>query len=294
MLITILSSVMATSTVVMLEAEKDYAYERGSYQGRMTPVVSVERQIIEEGMLDYPYGIAAEYQTGNIYVSDQWENRVNVFDSDGKYLCEFGDNMDGSLSLAISENRVFVTQSWSNCVLVYDLNGTFITKLGSRGSGETQFIFPHGIAINEINGDMYVCDTNNNRIQIFSKEFPLNFQFGQGILDSPFDIELTNEYIYVLSNSEHFLHCFSYDFTQTHNTSLTSISKYLIHPLAFCIDGSDHFIISDKAQSAIIIFNQKGELVHTITDSVECPLGVALDSKGRILLVASHHHLLIF
>ena len=37
--------------------------------------------------------------------------------------------------------------------------------------------------------------------------------------------------------------------------------------------------------NAVVIFNQQGELVHTITDSVKEPNGVTLDSNGRIILV---------
>ena len=66
-------------------------------------------------------------------------------------------------------------------------------------------------------------------------------------------------------------------------------------PIVFCIDGSGHFIISDYFQDAFLIFNQQGELVRTITDSVYQPFAVTLDSKGRILCVLRYNNsLLIF
>ena len=175
---------------------------------------------------------------------------------------------------------------------VHDLNGTFITQLGSIG--ESRLYRPIGIAINEMNGDIYVCDSNNFKIQMFHKELPLIFQFGQGILKRPYDIKLTNEYIYVLSCSEPFLYSFTYDFTQTYSIGISSISKHLKGPRAFCIDGSGHFIVSDCPQNSIFIFNQHGELVRTITDSVKEPFGVTLDSNGRIVVVGYNHYLLIF
>ena len=264
-----------------------------AHKSGVTPVVRVGgKGSVKEGMLFLSYGVAVDYQTGNIYVSEVYNNRVQVFDSNGEYLYKFGDKMNYPYSIAISENRVFVSQYRTNCVLVHDLNGTLITQLGLIR--ESQFEHPIGIAINETNGDIYVCDRDNNRIQIFSKELPVKSHFGRGILKRPSDIKLTNKFIYVLSFCEPFLYSFTHDFTQTHNTAISSISKHLKLPYAFCIDGSGHFIISDYLRNAILIFNQQGESVYIITDSLSGPCGITLDSKGRILVVGYDHYLLIF
>ena len=263
-----------------------------AHKSGMTPVVRVGgKRSSEEGMFNYPYGVAVDYQTGNIYVSDIHNNRVQVFDNNGRYLCKFEDKINCPCSIAISENRVFVSQYDSNCVSVHDLNGTIITLLGRIGGFPLDC--PVGIAINEMNGDIYVCDSNDYIIQMFCKDILLKSQFGQGILEIPYDIKLTNEFIYVLSCYEPFLYSFTYDLTQTHNTAISSISKHLSCPNAFCIDGSGHFIISDHDQNAILIFSRQGELVHRITDGISSPNGVTLDSKGRIL-VCSDKSLLIF
>ena len=155
--------------------------------GKTTVVRVGGRRSSEERKSHCLYGVAVDYQTGYIYVSGMINNRVQVFDSDGEYLYKFGDQMNSPRSIAISENRVFVSQFNSSCVSVHDLNGTLITQLGSVGSGESQLRRPIGIAINEINGDIYVCDSKNNRIQMFYKDLPLKSQFGQGILKTPCD-----------------------------------------------------------------------------------------------------------
>ena len=265
-----------------------------AHKSGMTPVVRVGgEQSSEEGMFNYPYGVAVDYQTGNIYVSDQYNSRVQVFNSTGRYLYKFGDNMDIPRSIAISENRVFVCQYDSNCVSVHDLNGTLITQF--RAIEEPQFSQLIGIAISEVNGDIYVCGKNNNIIQLFCKDLPLKSQFGEGILKTlPFDIKLTNEFIYVLCHDEPFLYSFTHDFIQMNNTAIKSISRHLKGASSFCIDGSGNFIISDLILNAIFIFNQQLELVHTVTDSISRPNGVTLDSKGKILAVGYTHSLLIF
>jgi DNA-binding beta-propeller fold protein YncE len=55
---------------------------------------------------------------------------------------------------------------------VFDSNGTFITKWGSPGTENGQFARPEGINVDP-SGNVYVADTNNNRVQKFA---PVNSQ----------------------------------------------------------------------------------------------------------------------
>jgi DNA-binding beta-propeller fold protein YncE len=43
---------------------------------------------------------------------------------------------------------------------------SFITKWGSKGEGDGQFFSPRAVALDS-SGNVYVADTNNNRIQKF-------------------------------------------------------------------------------------------------------------------------------
>ena len=270
------------------------------YEGKVTPVLSIGGTSGgKEGQFYNPCGVAVHYQTGNIFVADQSNHRVQIFDKDGKYLNKFGDRdgagkMKNPIYIAFYQNKVFVSQNGAGCLLVYDLNGTFLNQIGTPGNGEGQLNSPRGITINESNGDIFVCDHSNNRVQIFSKDFLFQSQFGKGILKSPSDIKLTNEYIYVLSHTNPFLYSFNYNLTQVQSPVLNSISKHLMSPNSFCIDGAINFIISDYCQHAIFLFNQEGNLVHKITDSIQRPVGVTLDARGRIILVDHNHRLLIF
>ena len=269
------------------------------YEGKVYSVLSIGGiSGFEEGQFSEPFGVSVHYLTGNIFVADQGNNRVQVFDKDGKYLYKFGDingagKMKHPLCIDFYQNKVFVSQSAGGCLLVYDLNGTFLQQIGTPGN-EGQFNNPYGITINQSNGEIFVCDHRNNRIQIFSKDFQFNSQFGQGILKYPTDIKLTSEFIYVLSNTKPFLYSFRHDLTQVQSPVLTSISKHLKTPWSFCIDGAGNFIISDYDQNVVIIFNHEGDVVHIITDSVFAPACVTLDARGSIILVCSDHRLLIF
>ena len=265
------------------------------YTGKVRPVVSVGTQGNGRGEFSNPFGVVVEHKSENIYVVDQYNSRVQVFDRETKYLFEFGsDRMKQPLGIVIYKERVFVTQNGGGCLLMYDLNGKFIKQVGTLGSAEGQFKQPRGIAIHTTNGDIYICDYSNNRIQIFSNDYSYKSQFGMSILKYPTDIQLTKDSIFVLSHQNPFLYTFNYNLTQLHNTVCDSICKHLNYPFSFIIDGNDNFIISDYRNNNIVIFNNTGHLLHTLTDSISLPIGVCLNSNGGIIVVGYNNRLLIF
>ena len=201
--------------------------------------------------------------------------------------------MKEPLCIDFYQNKVFVSQYKGDCLLVYDLNGTFLQQIGTPGNGEGQFNEPYGITINQSNGEIFVCDHGNKRVQIFSEDFLFKSQFGHGIPKYPTEIKLTSEFIYVMNCYRPFFYSFRHDLTQEQRPVLTTISKHLNTPTSFCIDGAGNFIISSYYQDFVIIFNHEGDEVHRITDSVQEPSYVTLDAIGRIILLQPHI-LLIF
>ena len=265
------------------------------YTGKVKPVVSVGTLGVGRGEFSDPWGVVVEQISGNIYVTDQSNNRVEVFNGEAEYLSEFGsDKMKSPLCIAIYKDRVFVTQNGGGCLLVYDLNGQFIKQVGTPGSKEGQFTNPRGIAINNTNGDIYVCDYSNHRIQIFSNDYSYRSQFGGSILKYPISIQLTRSSIFVLSYHNPFLCTFNFNLTQLANSVCDSIPMHLECPYFFIIDGNDNFIVSDFGSNIIVIFDNTGQLLHTFTDSVSQPTGVCLNSNGEIIVVGYNNRLLIF
>ena len=89
--------------------------------------------------------------------------------------------MYSPLSVAICGDRILISQG-NNCILNYQLNGKFISKIGKYGKGELKFNYPFGLTIDESNGNIYVSDCDNNRIQILSQDFRFISEFGKDIL----------------------------------------------------------------------------------------------------------------
>ena len=267
------------------------------YKDKVRPVVSVG----SEGSSEVSIFHLELYSTIKLIISMLQKRGTAGYRSLMKMECllKFGD-MDGPgrmkspLYIAIYKEKVFVTHNQGGCVLVFDLKGNFIIQIGNTGSGEGQFDSPYGITVNEYNGDIYVCDSSNKRIQIFSENYSFKSQFGKETLQYPKDIQLTRDNIYVLSFLKPFLTIFNYNFTPVQNIISNSISNYLNCPFSFVIDGAGNIIISDYVLNSVFIFNQQGELLHSLKDSISQPIGVCIDSKGRIIVVCYNHILLIF
>ena len=147
------------------------------YKSKKQPLVSVCEKGNGMGLLSLPRGVTVENETGNIYIADTEDNCVKVFNSTDKYLFKFGDKEDEGkmylpFSVAICGDRILISQ-YNHCILNYQLNGKFISKIGKYGNGELEFNCPLGLTIDESNGNIYVSDCDNNRIQILSQDFVL-------------------------------------------------------------------------------------------------------------------------
>lgn len=115
------------------------------------------------GQFDAPRGMAID-SNDNVYVVDSWNKRVQKFTSGGQYVTSWGDFLFPEWLTVDKDNNVYVEDS--NQINKFDSNGVFLTKWGNSGSGEGQFSYPTGLAVNT-SGEVFVLDSGNNRIEIF-------------------------------------------------------------------------------------------------------------------------------
>lgn len=153
-----------------------------------------------------PWGIAVA-EDGSVYVTDTWNNRIQKFDRNGKFVATWGTfgqgetptSFYGPRGLAVdSKGRVYVSDTGNKRIVVFDKNGTYITQFGSAGFDAGQFDEPVGVAVDK-NGKVYVVDTWNQRVQTFTpiesenslvfvpeKQWDVYGWFGQSLDNKPF------------------------------------------------------------------------------------------------------------
>lgn len=127
-----------------------------------------------DGQLMWPTSIAVDSKE-NVYVADEWLNRISIFNKDGEFISKWGKagSGDGELNrpagIAISGNTMYLTDSRNNRVQKFGLDGQFQGKFGSEGNGSGQFNLPWGIALGQ-DDNVYVADWRNDRIQQFTSD----------------------------------------------------------------------------------------------------------------------------
>src|SRR4030095_9124546 len=130
---------------------------------------------------------------GTVYCTDDGNHTVRRFTPEGKLLMTLGtlttpsDNgYDGKDTKTVSKpgvpfNRptnlavgpkgdLYVSDGYGNCrVHQFSPTGTLKRSWGVPGQGPGQFLLPHGLAV-AADGPGFVCDRENDRIQIFSPD----------------------------------------------------------------------------------------------------------------------------
>jgi sugar lactone lactonase YvrE len=136
-----------------------------------------------DGRFFWPTAIALD-KAGNVYVSDEWYNRISIFTKDGDWVGKWGipGAGDGQLNrpsgIAFDRgDHLYVVDSLNNRVQQFTKDGKFLRKWGTAGSGEGKFNMPWGIAL-DTEGDVYVTDWRNDRVQKFTAEGRFLVQFG--------------------------------------------------------------------------------------------------------------------
>ena len=140
------------------------------------------------GKTNYPSGIAVDPKSGNVYVMDLLFNRVQKFTADGKFLLEWNCRQGLGLTVDPETGDVWVAMWTKHQVHKYSPEGKLLLKLGDKkGSGPGEFFRPHDVSVDPRNGDVYVLDTYNERVQIFGRDGTYKREFG-GPFIQPFGI----------------------------------------------------------------------------------------------------------
>jgi hypothetical protein len=69
------------------------------------------------------------------------------------------------------------------CAVGVSSAAAVVAQFGSKGKGAGQFDQPHGLAIDQESGDVYLADASNNRIESFGPEGDFRFALGWGVLN---------------------------------------------------------------------------------------------------------------
>jgi DNA-binding beta-propeller fold protein YncE len=183
----LLGSLLATLCVLALAATPALATTGHRYVGQFAGPGSAA------GSLSGPAGVAIQQSTGDVYVADQSNNRVEKFTAGGELILTFNGSatpagsFSGPTGVAVdpTSGDVYVTDQFNNAVDEFSSTGAYISQLDATATPAGTFASPSGIAVDPSDGDVYVTDSANAVVDVFSSTGAYLTQFGSGTLAFP-------------------------------------------------------------------------------------------------------------
>ena len=127
-------------------------------------------------MFIMPHGLEIDNEN-NVWITDVGLHQVIKYDSNGKELMVLGKEFEpGSDSYSFNlptdvavanDGSFYVSDGYGNSrIIKFSKDGSYQFEWGTFGNEKSQFNIPHGLDLDD-NGNVYVADRENNRIQKF-------------------------------------------------------------------------------------------------------------------------------
>lgn len=260
------------------------------------------------GQLSGPRGVAVDAQ-GNVHVSEFGNHRIQKFSSGGQPLSVMGGKgsrpgqFDQPFGLAFDARGGLLVAEWgNNRVQRLTATGQPVSAWGNpdgaKSAARGEFSYPQGISV-DAQGTMYVTDSRNNRVQVFSSSGQLVNVWGQrgdapGQFYAPdgiavdangnvFVSEYGNNRVQVLTAGGRFI---------TSWGSKGSGPGEFNGPGGLAIDAQGNVYVADQGNSRIQMFSARGVALMewgapggakgTRPGEFNTPIGIAIDRAGSV------------
>jgi len=122
------------------------------------------------GYMNNVHGVAVDVKTGQVFVNDRDNHRIQVFDADGKYLREWKIDANPSSLHFIQigdDGHAIVFDRNTHKLVKYDLDGRLIYSWGTIGDFPGTIWGVHGMATDQ-EGNLYLAEVDSGRFQKFT------------------------------------------------------------------------------------------------------------------------------
>jgi len=257
----------------------------------------------DNGQFSHPEGISVD-SSGNIYVADPGNNRIQKFDSNGVYISQFGSygSGDGQLNnpkdIAIdSSGNIYVADNNNHRIQKFDSNGKYITQWGSWVIGDGKDFKPDGIAVDSSN-NVYVSDNGyqvNFRIVKFNSNGYCLAQWGSwgsnnGQFQNPDGVDVdSSDNVYVVDRDNHRIEKFDSDGNYLAQWgSRGSSNGQFWYPCDVAVDSSGNLYVADSGNNRIQKFDSNRNYLMqwgsygSNNGQFSTPNGIVVDSSGYV------------
>ena len=255
------------------------------------PPTQLGRPVRVLGGLHRPYGVAVN-SAEEVLVTER--KKIAVFDKKGKKLRDIKlptDDVELSGTAIDVDDHIYVTDSLQHCLVKLNKAGEVLKTVGTRGSDHGEFKDPIGVAV--IGDRVFVCDQNNHRLQVFTKE---RLEFvktigsqgkGDEHFHTPVDItqdELGNMYVSDLSNNRVKLLNKQGEFQLSFNKKANG---QLNGPSGVCVVDQFVYVVECLGR-CVSVFSRDGQFVTSFgkrgnkEEEFDLAFGICVDCDGFV------------
>ena len=265
------------------------------YSLKKQPVLAVGKEGTANNELNASRGLALDEPNQLIYIADCGNSRIQVVSFAGKFLKRFGQGiLKQPWGIAVTEDNVFVTDIILCALLQFRKKDyKLVRRTGTEGGGEGQLNYPYGLCI-DYNGDVYVAESSNDRVSVFSKDLNFLKHLGTQQLKCPRDVRVTPNSVVVLDLSPNCIHFFSRGGDLLRSCVTQGEDGMVYTPQFFCLDTAGNILISNYYRHGIKILFPSGQLIHKIgkrgygRGELCFPYGICLSETGNIFVVSDN------
>lgn len=282
------------------------------------------------GQFNFPRAVAVDAE-GRIYVADSGNNRVQVFNGDGSFLRQWGSlckldtregctgNGEGQFNepwgIAVGKDgSVYVSDTWNHRIQKFTNDGQFVKAWGVFGSTggelgqENLFYGPRTVVIGN-DGNVYVMDTGNKRVQMFSPDGSFITQWGGGgVVDGAFDEPVglgqdADGNWYVADTWNKRIQKFSEAFAYQAQWPISGWgSQSVVNKPALAVDPARKIVyVVDPENYRVLAFATDGKfkamwgVYGNDEQSFTLPTGIAVGADGRVYVAdGDAHRIMVF
>lgn len=271
-----------------------------------------ERDYIKKGFLDFIFGAPriaglpkayGVYAAGDrIYAALTGAGAVVVIDTKMQKVSYIGGSGAGKLVEPIglagtADGTIFVSDASLNRVFGYDTHGNLKIAIGKKD----EFKNPGGLAVNDELNRLYVVDSYDHSVKVYSTKGEPLFRFGvNGVGDGEFHypsnvaIDRRNGNVYVVDTMNFRVQVFDKDgkYLRKFGTIGTSPGNFA-RPKGIGVDSEGHVYVVDAAFENFQILDENGVPLlfvggaGTAPGYFQLPAGLYIDQKDRIYVADS-------
>lgn len=272
------------------------------YSGGSATVVPPVRIIGEPGsspgQLAEPRGLATDGR-GNLYVADTKNNRIQVFDSNGRFVRSLGapGSGDGQLKepcgVAVgADGTVVVADTWNHRIARFGGDGSW---LGAFVDEERGFFGPRSVVLS--GGFLFVADTGNKRIVKFDEVGKRVSEWGEpgagpGQFVEPVGLTVDGAgHIYVADTGNHRVQVFDGEGVFLREFPVFGWKDFYTEPY-LAIGPGDSVLATDSTEGRVNEYDAAGNLRRSWrADGVfKRPTGITVDPFGRVTVSDRETH----